>query len=328
MSALRRVVLMLLLVLVTAGVVWLQQRLNPPLPAGFINGNGRIEATQIDVATRWGGQISEVLVQEGQRVSAGQVLARMDIAHLEAQIRQAEANVQQARDAELSAQALVAQRQTELEYARRELSRSQELLLKRFITQAKVDSDQTQAHVAEAALQAAKAQAVAAKSSIAAAQAAVEQLNTQRDDSELKAARDGRIQYQLAQPGEVLAAGGKVLTLLDLSDVTLSLYLPETVAGQVQIGAQARIVLDALPDKPIPAEVSFVAAEAQFTPKQVETRSERDKLMFQVKVRIPKPLLLKHIDQVKTGLPGVAWVQLDPQQPWPSNLVTPYGTDH
>ena len=117
--------------------------------------------------------------------------------------------------------------------------------------------------------------------------------------------------YRLAEPGEVLAAGGKVLTVLELTDVYMTIFLPTALAGRIAVGSEARIVLDAVPQYVIPATVSFVAARAQFTPKDVETRTEREKLMFRVKVRIDPELLTKYRDQVKTGLPGVAYVRLN-----------------
>ena len=125
----------------------------------------------------------------------------------------------------------------------------------------------------------------------------------------------------MAQAGEVLAAGGKVLNLVDLSDVYLTFFLPEAAAGRVAIGAEVHLVLDALPQYVIPARVSFVASTAQFTPKTVETASERQKLMFRVRAQIDRALLQKHLAVVKTGLPGVAWLRLDPATPWPDNLV-------
>ena len=109
---------------------------------------------------------------------------------------------------------------------------------------------------------------------------------------------------------------------MDLSDVYMTFFLPETVAGRVALGSEARIILDAAPQYVIPATVSFVASTAQFTPKTVETVSERQKLMFRIKVQIAPQLLQKHLQQVKTGLPGVAWVKLDAQQPWPAALQT------
>lgn len=129
------------------------------------------------------------------------------------------------------------------------------------------------------------------------------------------------MQYRVAQPGEVLPAGGKVLNLVDLSDVYMTFFLPETVVGRVALGADARIILDAAPNYVIPATVSFVSSTAQFTPKTVETANERQKLMFRVKARIDRELLQKHLKLVKTGLPGVAWVRVDPSKPWPAQLM-------
>ena len=136
----------------------------------------------------------------------------------------------------------------------------------------------------------------------------------------LKAPRDGRVQYRVAQPGEVLNAGGKVLNMVDLNDVYMTFFLPTDWAGRVKLGAEVRLVLDAAPQFVIPAKVTFVADVAQFTPKTVETAEERQKLTFRIKAHIPPEVLKKYVRDVKTGLPGMAYVQLDPQAPWPANL--------
>jgi len=137
----------------------------------------------------------------------------------------------------------------------------------------------------------------------------------------LTSPRDGRVQYRIAEPGEVLASGGKLLNLVDLSDVYMTFFLPEEEVGKLSLGAEARIVLDAAPQYVIPATISFVASTAQFTPKSVETASERQKLMFRAKAQISPELLQKHLSEVKTGLPGVAWVKLDKQVEWPADLA-------
>ena len=124
--------------------------------------------------------------------------------------------------------------------------------------------------------------------------------------------------------GAIRYVGGAVrdtLIGLDVSDIDCATILPpETVAGRVALGTDVRIVLDAAPQYAIPAKVSFVASTAQFTPKTVETQSERQKLMFRIKAQIDPQLLQKHLRQVKTGLPGVAWVKLDAKAEWPQNL--------
>jgi HlyD family secretion protein len=128
------------------------------------------------------------------------------------------------------------------------------------------------------------------------------------------------VQYRVAQQGEVVAAGGRVLDLIDLGDVYMTFFLPTAAAGRIALGAEVRLVLDAAPQFVIPARVSFVASEAQFTPKTVETASEREKLMFRVKAQVPPELLRKYMLKVKTGLPGMAYVRLDDKVEWPARL--------
>jgi len=298
--------------------------LSQPDPlTGFAYGNGRLEATEIDIATKLQGRVEESLIGEGDWVEAGQVIARMDTKTLKAQLNQAEAKVNQARNAMLSASALVAQRNSELAYAERSFDRSANLLSKGYITHEDYDTDQTRKLTAEAALTAAEAQVREAQSAIEAAIAEVERIKVELDDSTLTAPCGCRVLYRLVEPGEVLPAGGKVLVLLDLTDVYMSIFLPAVEANRVAIGSEARIVFDALPDIAVPAKVSFVAARSQFTPKEVETRDEREKLMFRVKVRIAPELLTRYRDIVKSGVPGLAYVRLDAELPWPEQLQPP-----
>jgi HlyD family secretion protein len=315
---------------------------------GLVSGNGRIEAVEIDVAARTAGRVKEIRVHEGDFVKAGQVVALMDTDVLDAQRRQAEAQLQQAASAvvtansqiaqrqsdKAAAQALVAQRQVELKTARTHLARSIALADKGFISPQAVDDERARVESAEAAVSAARAQVAAtesaiasarsqvagAQSSAAAAQANIERIQADIDDTTLRSPRDGRVQYIVARVGEVVAAGGRVLNLVDLSDVYMTFFLPTAAAGRIALGTDVRLVFDAAPEYVIPAKVSFIADVAQFTPKAVETASEREKLMFRVRAQIPPDLLRQHINQVKTGLPGVAYVMLDPNTAWPAHL--------
>jgi HlyD family secretion protein len=192
--------------------------------------------------------------------------------------------------------------------------------------QAALAAARSQVISADAGIAAARSQVVEARSAVEAAQAGVERLQADIRDSELKSDRVARVQYRVAQPGEVLGAGGKLLNLVDLTDVYMTFFLPERQAGRVAIGAEVRLVIDAAPQYVIPAKVSYVASVAQFTPKTVETESEREKLMFRVKARIDPELLKRHMEQVKTGLPGMAYLKLDADSEWPADLqinVTP-----
>ena len=293
---------------------------SPALPASFASGNGRIEATEYDIATRQSGRITDVLAREGDMVDAGQVLAHMDTMDLQAEFREADARLREAREGKNYANAIVAQRESELSYAEAELKRSQELVKNGHVSQEKLDQSRTARQTAEAALRAARVLVLQSEAAIEAAIAKTERLKTDIDDSVLKTPIRGRILYRLAEPGEILAAGGKVLTVLDLTDVYMTIYLPTSQAGKLVVGSDARIKLDAMSEYTIPATVSFVAPEAQFTPREVETRTEREKLMFRIKVKIDPELLIQHIDRVKTGLPGMAFVRLDQNTEWPENL--------
>jgi HlyD family secretion protein len=275
-------------------------------------------------------------------------LARVKISTLEAQLRELEAQQRQAQDAIATAEAQVAmrmsekaaavamvqQRETELMAAKNRLGRTEVLAKEGASSKQQLDDERAAAQQAVAVLSAAKAQVqsaeaaiVASKSQVSAAhsqvdaiKASVERIKFDMDDAQLRAPLKARVQFRVAQPGELVAAGGRVLNLIDLSDVYMTFFLPETVAGKIAIGTEVRIVLDAAKNVVIPATVSFVADTAQFTPKSVETESERQKLMFRVKAKIDPTLLNKYIEQVKTGLPGVAYIKIDDQAAWPTFL--------
>ena len=338
------------LVIAIASLGWLGWEWFTPNgpPEGLLASNGRILATEVDVATKLSGRVIQILADEGDYVFAGQVLANMQIDSVQAQFREAQAQLRQMEQAVQTAQsqvgmrhsewvaaeAVVVQRRAELDATQRRLARTEPLAKSGATSSQQLDDDRAEVASTRAALGAARAQAAAAKTaiaaseaqvtgakaSVAAAQASLERIQSDIDDTLLKAPRDGRIQYRLAQPGEVLAEGGKLLNLIDLSDVYMHFFLPTEAAGQVALGSEVRIVLDTAPEHPIPARITFVANQAQFTPKNVETASERQKLMFRVKARIDPKVLRQYPDYVKSGLPGVAWVKTTQQAEWPAAL--------
>nr|BFD45141.1 HlyD family efflux transporter periplasmic adaptor subunit [Pseudomonas sp. FFPRI_1] len=306
----------LLILLVAAGGFGYWKSLQDRLPEGLSMGNGRLEATEVQIASKIPGRLAEVRVNEGDKVLQGQLLARMDTRTLEAQRSQAEAEVVRARENLSAAEANVQLRQSELLLANQELKRSQELFKRGFASQQIIDQQQARLNTGNAAVLAAQAQVAAVKAAIGAAQAQVAQLTSEIDDSSLRAPIDGIIQLRLAEPGEVLGAGGRVLLLIDPNDQYMNLYLPASVTGRLTVGDESRILLDALPNQPLPAKISFVAAKSQFTPKEVETRDERQKLVFRVKVRLTQPAA---VPQAKPGMPGAGYVRTAPVD-WPANL--------
>lgn len=290
------------------------------LPDGIAAANGRIEADEILVSAKLAGRVSEVLVNEGDTVDAGAVIARMDTSELDAELAGGNAQVRRAETAIASAEAAIAQRQSELALAEQEFDRASQLKDKGFGTQQAVDLKQSTLNVARAALNAANASLDDAKAAADAARADVARIASMIDDSVLKAPRRGRVEYKLVQSGEVVAAGAPIVTLLDLSSVYMTVFVPARVAGVLKIGDEARIVLDPAPDYVVPATVSFVAGSAQFTPKTVETSDEREKLMFRVKLQIAPTLLQEYENYVKTGVRGVAYMRTDPKLTWPAEL--------
>jgi HlyD family secretion protein len=319
----RRLAIAALIIAVAAaggGWYWWNE-LRTRLPDHIAAGNGRIEADEIHVATKDGGRVEEVTVQEGDYVERGQVVARLDRAELEAAHAQAEAETARARESVVAARGVIVQRQSELKFAEQELGRTLKLLEQGNVSQQRADEQQAQRDIARAALDTARAQLTSAERAVEAAEAEVRRLQVRLDDTVLTAPEAGRVLYRLAEPGEVLGTGGRVVTILNLARVHMTIFLPTVQAGRVLIGNEARIVLDAYPQFVIPARVSFVSPEAQFTPREVETRSERDKLMFRIKVAVPTELLLEHLDKVRTGLPGEAYIMLGTATEWPEQLA-------
>ncbi len=346
---LRKLLLPILLVAAAgAGYYYWLESQPASLPEGIASSNGRIEAVEIDLAAKIGGRLEEVMVNEGDFVTAGQEVARMDTATLEAQWKQAKAELERAKtnvESSLSSvrqresnkessEAVVLQRDAELKLAINNADRAKRLEKSNAVSQEEAETKRAELFKAQAALSAAKAevaaseaaiatarsQVIEARSSVVASEATIERFEVDIADSTLKAPRDGRVQYRIAEAGEVLAGGGKVLNMVDLADVYMTFFLPTEQAGKVRLGTDVRIVLDAAPELVIPAKATFVADVAQFTPKTVETAEERQKLMFRVKARIDPELLTEYIRSVKTGLPGMAYVRTDEEVDWPANL--------
>ncbi len=340
--------LLLAVIVVLSFALWKSTH-KPGFGPGFASGNGRLEATEIDIAAKMGGRIRDIRVDEGDYVKDGELLAIMDTSTLEAQLYEAVALVALTRAQEssaisqvaaresdvLSAQAAVEEYRGNFDKTQRRFERTRVLTQQGVETGQQYDDDETnemaalgalgaaQAKVgsAEMAVEAARANADAANAAIKTALANVATVEAELHDCYLYSPRAGRIQYRIAQPGEVVGAGGKVLNLIDLDDVYMNVFLSTAYAGQAAIGSEARIVLDAFPDRPIPARIAYVSETAQFTPKTVETASERQKLMFRVRVKINPEAYQHNPGIIKPGLPGLAWVRLDEHAPWPSELA-------
>ncbi|MCQ4160627.1 HlyD family efflux transporter periplasmic adaptor subunit [Roseomonas sp. GC11] len=318
-----RIMLVGVLALLAAGggfAAWRHRAARDALPDFILRVNGRIEAEQIDIASKIAGRLTALRVEEGQMLAAGAEVARLDATTLQAQLRAAEAQMREAAQARLAADAEALRARSARALAQSELARTQELQRRGFAPVEQLDQRRSTLEVAEATVLTAEAGQRRAQAALEAAEANVAQARSLLDETVLVAPRAGRVLYRLMREGEVVAAGGRVATLIDPSDVSMIVFLPAAAAGRLAYGAEARLVLDPAPQYVLPATVSFVAPEAQFTPRQVETAQERESLMFRVKLRLPPELLQSHAERVKGGVRGLAYLRLDAAQPWPAAL--------
>lgn len=290
------------------------------LPPGIASGNGRLEAKLVDIAPKESLRVKEIFFVEGDLVKPGDICVIMDTNTLQAQLEEAKLGVAATQEKEAGARATIIRSKAQIQLAKVEVARSKNLVAQRAGSQRELDVRNTELKTTSAALQEEEAKLRTIQQEINVAKAKVVTIQTRIDDATLRSPVLGRVLYKLAEVGEVLAAGGKAMTLVNLEDIYMEIFLPSADAAKVKLGAEARIAFDVLPGRGIPGYVSFVSPEAQFTPKQVETRSEREKLMFRVKIKIPEKIVVNAIDVVKTGVRGVGYVKYDEAAQWPSWL--------
>jgi HlyD family secretion protein len=290
------------------------------LPEGIASGNGRIEAKLVDVAAKEPLRVKEVLVDEGALVAPGQPLVQLDTTTLEAELAAANASIAAAQEQLAVANASIVKQKSEIGLADTEVKRSKNLVQEGAGSQRELDVRETKLETTHASLGEAKATLDTAKQQVDVARANAAAVQSRIDDATLRSPVRGRVLYRLAEAGEVLAPGGKALTLVNLDDVYMEIFLPSEQAARVKIGAEGRITVDYEPDRAVAGFVSFVSPQAQFTPKQVETRSEREKLMFRVKIQVPTEIANQYVEQIKTGVRGVGYVKVDPSATWPPRL--------
>jgi HlyD family secretion protein len=297
------------------------------VPEGIAYGNGRIEAKLTDVSAKEALRIKDVLVDEGDLVTPGQVLVHLDTVTLDAQLAAENANVAAAKERRVGAEATITKVKSQIKLARIEADRSRKLVAENAGSQREYDVRRAAVETNTAALAEAEAQLETARREVTVAEANAATVQTRIDDATLKSPVLGRVLYRLTEPGEVLAAGGKAMTLVNLEDVYMEIFLPAAEAAAVKVGAEARLTVDFRPGRSAIGYVSFVSPEAQFTPKEVETKSEREKLVFRVKIQVPKALVTQSIQHIKTGVRGVGYVKISESAAWPAwlqdNVVAP-----
>ncbi|WP_111891909.1 HlyD family secretion protein [Acinetobacter sp. MB5] len=310
-------VLVVVAVAILIGVaVWVNYKSQNQLPEGFAGSNGRLELQRLDVATLYAGRVTQIFVNEGDTVQQNAVLAQLSSEQSNSQVMAAEAGKNRAQETVARADAEVMARQQQEKVAKLDLDNTRQLYQQALVSKAELDRRQA-AYAAEVAAvkaaQAAKAEAIAA---VGQAQAQIHSADSTHQDMLIRAPKAGRVEYRIAEVGNVLAAGGQVVTLLDPSDVTMTVFMPTATIGKLKVGDEARIILDGL-DAVFPGKVKFIADQSQFTPKYVETSDEREKLMYKVKLAIPSNIAMRYNLLLKGGMTGNGYVRIDQQKSWP-----------
>lgn len=344
----RKVLLAVLLAAAAGGGWWLyQQQESTALPDFVFHSNGRLELNRLDVASLYPGRVDRVLVAEGDAVKANEVLVELSSAQSSGQlaaaqaatlraaelVQRARAGVTQAQQAVARADAEIAAYRQQQKVAKLELDNAKQMRREDLVSAselAKRQADFERATASVKAAQAARAEAQAAvaqgQAAVAEAEAGVKQATAQADtaasadaDMAIRSPLTARVEYRLVEPGTVIGAGSRVISLLDPADVSMNVFLPNATVGGLRVGDEARLVLDGI-DAVFPAQVSFIASEAQFTPKAVETADEREKLVFRVKLKVPAEVAQRYDRLLKGGMTGDGYVRRDSSQAWPLAL--------
>ena len=268
------------------------------LPAGLVQANGRIEGDMVSVSSTYPGRIARITVEEGDAVTAGEVLVELEAREIEAKVRQAEQAAEAVRH-EVEAVS------SQCEQTERDAQRYEELY-------AEGTATKREAEQAELADRVAQEKRIAAEAQLNQAKAAYDEACVARDELTLSAPSDGVVTNRLHEPGVVIAAGSPVLTLVDLDKLHLKVYVPENMIGQLRLGLPAKIYSDAFPDEPYDATVSYISSRAEFTPKEVQTPDERVKLVYAVKLAVND----NTDHRLTPGIPADAVIRWDDSAEW------------
>jgi len=288
-----------------------------------ISGTGTVEAVEVTVGNKIPGQVLQVIPREGDLVKVGDVVARIDHEDLGLELQRARAGVRAA-EAQLTllrrgprkqevrrAEQMVAQAKAGLDNARTNLGRAQDLLNKKVLPQSKVDSARAQVDVLQAQYNAAQEALSAlragsrleqlhmAEANLEQAEILVRILEKKIKDCTVKSPTTGRVVARFLEPGELAGTGTPVIRVADLFEVWIMIYVSETELGRVRVDGQAEIRVDSFPNKTFPAKVTYISPQEEFTPKNIQTKDERVRMVFGVKVEAENPE-----ESLKPGMPA------------------------
>lgn len=289
------------------------------LPQGLTKTNGRLEMNLIEAATLYPGRIEETLVQEGDEVKKDDILVKMANTETQAQLHIAEAARQRGKEAANRASAETEAYQQKMNLAALDYQNAVHLRKEQLISVSELKKRKLALSAVKAQVAAAKAAIQEAKAAQQEAQANIDRIHGVEEDFSIKAPLSGRVESRLVEVGDVIAQGTKVVTILDYHQVFMNVYLSTASIANISLDDEARIVLDNI-NAVFPARIKYISSKAQFTPKYVETEAEREKMRYRVKLLLPEKVAIKYQKLLKNGLTGVAYVRIDPKQPWPKKL--------
>lgn len=318
----KKIIIALLVAIVVIAAGWYAYRQHNAgrLPAGIAQSNGRLELNRLDIASLYPGRVKAMLVDEGSEVKEGDVLVELSSDTSTSRVAAAKAQKQRAQESSARADAEIRTYEQQLKVAQLELDNALNMRRENLVSDSEVRKRRANRDSAAASVQAAKAARAESLAAVNAADAQESEAASANDDMTIRSPKAGRVEYKITEVGSVIAAGSKVVSLLDPSDVSMNIFLPNGQMSRLKVGGEARIVLDGL-NAVFPAQISFIASNAQFTPKAVETENERAKLMFKIRLKVPAETALKYRGLLKGGMTGNGYVRMDEQTSWPSNLA-------
>lgn len=299
----------------------------------FVEESGTIETTDIIISSKVGGTVEEIKAGDGTRVSKGDTILTIDREALEIQLRQAEAGLSGAeaqfqlvkegarREDVNQANEALKQAKVNLESAKSDLSRMKSLYESQAITEKQFDDVRTRADIAESRFQSAKAnlekiknisrpaEVKQAEANYGKSAASVDLIKKQIRDSFIISPIDGSVVEVYAEEGENVNPQSSLVKISNLSEAELIIYISETDLGKVKTGQDAEVSIDSFPDKIYNGIVTYISPEAEFTPKNIQTKDERTKLVFKVKINVPNPDY-----ELKAGMPADAKIIIDEER--------------
>lgn len=298
-------IVILVALAITGTVLGFRYLAKPPeVPEGFIDTNGQMDADEVFIAPEVPGRVIGVYTKEGETIEPGQLVAVIDKEKIQARYDQASAMVLAAASQVVRAQNEILAIEAQKTRILRDYERAENLFREGAIAERNYDEALAAKRMVLARLDATKAMLDGAKEQLRRAEAGKAEATSYLGDTRVISPTTGFVLAKLVEQGEVVQAGTPLFVAIDLNQTYLKVFLPQAEVNLIKVGDEARIYVDAMPQEPFPAYVSYISQRAEFTPKFVETKEQRESLVFEVRLRPRKPTA-----QLKPGMPAEARIQ-------------------